>query len=92
MFTNIKTALVAALVIGSASVAMADDLWYPPESVDNTRASNPQAQYQPAAPVAQPRGVLIEGRNVGVAGQGNFYNLQNEQRQQLDRNSSDFNS
>jgi hypothetical protein len=92
MFTKTKTALVAAIVIGSASVAMADDLWYPPESVDNTRASNPQAQYQQAAPIAQPRASLIEGRNVGIAGQGGFYSLQNEQRQQLDRNSADFNS
>lgn len=93
MFTKTKTALVAALVIGSASVAMADDRYYPPEQIDNYAYSNP-SQSNPSynqAPAWAPRGTVIEGRNVGVAG-SDLLSLPNEQRRQIDRNSADFNS
>ena len=95
MTTKTKTALVAALVLGSASVAFADDLPYSADKAAYLR--NPNAPvptyneqapaYQPAAPAAVFRGQLIEGRNVGVQEQ-----VPSEQKHWLDRNPIDFNS
>jgi hypothetical protein len=95
MINKTKTALVAALVLGSASVAFADDLPYTAEKSAYLR--NPNAPiptyneqapaYQPAAPAAVFRGQLIEGRNVGVQEQ-----VPAEQKRSYDRSAIDFNS
>lgn len=92
MITKTKTALIAALVLSSASVALADDLPYTAEK--NAYLRNPNAPvptYNEAAPAAQIRGQVIEGRNVGVdfGAQGT---VPSEQKRWFDRNSIDFNS
>ena len=93
MITKTKTALIAALVLSSASVALADDLPYTAEK--NAYLRNPNAPvptYNEAAPAAQIRGQLIEGRNVGVNAPASIYQVPSEQRIWLDRTSTDFNS
>jgi hypothetical protein len=96
MINKTKTALVAALVLGSASVAFADDLPYTAEKAAYLR--NPNAPvptyneqapaYQPAAPAAV-RGQLFEGRNVGISVQEQ---VPSDQQHWFDRNAIDFNS
>jgi hypothetical protein len=90
MITKTKTALVAALVLSSASTAFAVDVT---AGGDKDRGF---ATYQQTTSAPQPRGqlierrnVLIEGRNVGV---GFEPFVPAEQRRSYDRNSVDFNS
>ena len=84
-----KTALVATLVLSSASAAFAVDV---SRNADRDRGfTSYQEQTAPAQPRGQAitRGQLIEGRNVGVDVQNA---IPSEQRRSYDRNSVDFNS
>jgi hypothetical protein len=88
MINKTKTALVAALVLSSASTAFAVDVT---RNADRDRGFT---SYQESAPAQQPRGQvtrgqLIEGRNVGV-GFDQF--VPAEQKRSYDRNAIDFNS
>jgi hypothetical protein len=101
MISKTKTALVAALVIGSASVALADDLPYTAEKaayLHNPNAPVPTyneaapAYEQPAYQIAyapQVRGQLIEGRNVGVSFE---QTVPAEQKHWYERAPIDFNT
>lgn len=85
MINKTKIALVAALVLGSASTAFAVDVT---RNADRDRGfTTYQESAQPRA--AQPRGQLIEGRNVGV---GFEQFVPAEQKRSYDRNAIDFNS
>ena len=87
MFTKTKITLAAALVLGAASAAIADDMPYTAEK--NAYLRNPNAP----VPVYQLEGQkqqasrLIEGRNVGTWG-----TVYSEQKRSFDRNAIDFNS
>ena len=89
MNTKIKTALVTALVLGSASTAFAVEVT---QNADRDRGFT---TYQQTAPAPQPRGQvienrgLIEGRNVGVDANNG---VPSEQKRSFDRNAIDFNS
>jgi hypothetical protein len=87
MFSKTKMILTAALVLGSASVALADDLPYTAEKHAYLRNPNaPVPAYLMAGQKQQaPR--LIEGRNVGTWGA-----VQSEQKRSFDRHAIDFNS
>lgn len=85
MTTKIQSTLVAAFVLASASVALAQNA---PAPVYQGQAA--QDQTSPRALQNQNR--LIEGRNVGVGGSGNIYQVPAEQRIWLDRTATDFNS
>jgi hypothetical protein len=97
MISKTKTALVAALVIGSASVAFADDLPYTAEKAAYFHNPNaPVPTYNEAAPAyeqpayaTQVRGQLIEGRNVGVSFE---QAVPAEQKHWIERSPIDFNS
>jgi hypothetical protein len=83
-----KITLAAALVLGAATAAFADDMPYTAEK--NAYLRNPNAPvptYQTSGPAQQVRGQLIEGRNVGTWGPA-----YSEQKRSSDRNSIDFNS
>jgi hypothetical protein len=93
MFAKTKVTLAAVLVLGSASVALADDQPFTAEKAQYSRNPNaPVPTYLRSAPAAQPRGHMIEGRNVGVNAPANIYQVPSEQRGWLDRTSTDFNS
>jgi hypothetical protein len=93
MITKTKTALIAALVLSSASVALADDAPYNAEKDAYLRNPNaPVPTYQQSAPAPQARGQLFEGRNVGVNAPAGIYQVPSEQRIWLDRTSTDFHS
>jgi hypothetical protein len=88
MITKTKIALVAALVLSSASTAFAVDV---ARNADRDRGFT---TYQESVPAQQlrgqaTRGQLIEGRNVGV-GFDQF--VPAEQKRSYDRNAIDFNS
>ena len=89
MITKIQTALVAALVIGSASTAFAAEVT---ANADRDRGFQ---SYQQTAVAPQPRGELIaraqliEGRNVGVEVQ---YPVPSDQKHWIERSPIDFNS
>jgi len=88
MFSKTKMTIVAALVIGSAGAALADDNPYTWEKNQYLRNPNaPVPTFLQAAPVQQTARGLIEGRNVGVRTWAPA-----EQRRSLDRNAIDFNS
>jgi hypothetical protein len=89
MFSKTKMAVAAALVLGSAGAALADDNPYTAEK--NAYLRNPNApvpHFTQTAPVQAPRG-LIEGRNVGVRAPAG---IPSEQKRSFDRNAIDFNS
>jgi hypothetical protein len=87
MFSKTKMMVAAALVIGSAGAALADDMPYSAEK--NAYLRNPNApvpHFTQTAPVQTARG-LVEGRNVGVGAWAPA-----EQKRSSDRNAIDFNS
>lgn len=91
--TKTKTFLVAALVLGSASAAVADTMPFSAEEYAYLRNPNaPVPTYAQPAPAAQAGGQLIEGRNVGVGSPANIFETPSELRIQFDRNSADFRS
>jgi hypothetical protein len=85
-----KITLAAALVLGAASAALADDMPYTAEK--NAYLRNPNAPVPtytlPGQPLRAPA-VLIEGRNVGTQGAGSTFS---EQKRFFDRSAIDFNS
>ena len=90
MFTKTKITLAAALVLGAASAALADDMPYSAEK--NAYLRNPNAPvptYQTFGQTQPVRGQLIEGRNVGMQNAGSVYS---EQKRWFDRSATDFNS
>jgi hypothetical protein len=101
MISKTKTTLVAAFVIGSASVALADDLpWTAEKDAYLHNPNAPVPTYNEAAPAfeqpayqiayaPQVRGQLIEGRNVGVSFE---QSVPAEQKHWYERAPIDFNS
>jgi hypothetical protein len=87
-----KITLAAALVLGAASAALADD--YPYTAEKNAYLRNPNAPVPtytlPGQPLRAP--ALIEGRNVGSQKAGAWDSMFNEQKRFFDRSATDFNS
>jgi hypothetical protein len=86
-----KITLAAAIVLGAASAAFADDMPYTAEK--NAYLRNPNAPVPsytlPGQPLRAP--VLIEGRNVGSQ-KGTWNTPFSEQKRFFDRSATDFNS
>ena len=89
MITRIT--LAAAIVLGAASAAFADDMPYTAEK--NAYLRNPNAPVPsytlPGQPLRAP--ALVEGRNVGTNG-GAWNTPFSEQKRFFDRSATDFNS
>jgi hypothetical protein len=87
-----KITLAAALVLGAASAAFADDMPYTAEK--NAYLRNPNAPVPtytlPGQPLRTP--ALIEGRNVGMQKAGAWNTPFSEQKRFFDRSATDFNS
>ena len=88
-----KVTLAAALVLGAASAAFADDMPYTAEK--NAYLRNPNAPVPtytlPGQPLRAP-GALVEGRNVGTQKAGSWDSMFSEQKRFYDRSATDFNS
>jgi hypothetical protein len=88
-----KITLAAALVLGAASAAFADDMPYTAEK--NAYLRNPNAPVPtytlPGQPLRAPAG-LVEGRNVGTQGAASWGSAYSEQKRSFDRSAIDFNS
>jgi hypothetical protein len=95
MINKTKIALAAAVVLASASAALADDnpyTWEKNQYLRNPNAPVPTYNEQAVQYQAAPRGQLFEGRNVGVPAAAPSQQIPSELKRSFDRNAIDFNS
>jgi hypothetical protein len=93
MITKTKIALVAALVLGTSSAAMAVDVT---AGADKDRGFTTYQQQAASPQLPAARGQLIEGRNVGIEGRNLGIDMEfavpAEQMHWYERNPVDFNT